>query len=144
MMQVRAFEKADLAWMQSQEASSWLMGMGLDLGTALESNGMTKTVLYKNEIVLVGGAVKLWNDRYEVWGIVGRKASECALTLTRIVKGYLVSLEAGRLEATCEASALTAAKWIRLMGFKEECSFMDSFFGSGKHGKMFSMVNYGR
>jgi hypothetical protein len=99
------------------------------LGPALRAHGWAEqvsdagpcwTALIDGEPIACAGFQECWEGRAIAWAILGETAGRHMRTLTRAVRRALACHPAERIEAQALVDFAPAARWARLLGFKEE------------------------
>ena len=129
MIEVKPFEPHDLGEIevQAQQAAE-MAGMGdwQDLGDTLVAAGPCWTVRHGGRVIGCGGLGVMWRGRAEAWCFVARDVPKTlwpALhrTVERTIAATARELGLRRIEASCAYGWPPGRRWLRLLGFQEEC-----------------------
>lgn len=100
------------------------------LGALLKSSGLADqvaasgsawTALVNGRPIGSGGFIEHWAGRSEVWAVLSDQAGAHMLALTRAVRRGIDLHQAARIEATVLSGFEPGLRWVRLLGFEEEC-----------------------
>jgi RimJ/RimL family protein N-acetyltransferase len=92
-----------------------------DAANAVTQQGQCWTVLVADRPIACGGFEEPWEGRAIVWAVLSREAGSHMLAITRAVRRALAIHPAERIEAQAVASFRPAVRWLKLIGFEEEC-----------------------
>lgn len=145
MLIVREFRREHLFELMKDRKEQATAGMVTSTRlNYLERNGYSRSIFDKTaKLVGICGVVPVWAHRAEGWAILGSRASQYPISLTKTVRRLLDFSEFKRIEASVRVGNAAAIRWASVLGFKCEVSFMDSYFPDGEAGALFARVKHG-
>ena len=87
-----------------------------------EHSEYAQTIWHNGQIVAAGGAVKIWENRAEVWMLLSADCGRAFVGVNRIANAFLDSLPYRRIETTCEQGFEQAHRWLSMLRFRHECT----------------------
>jgi hypothetical protein len=112
----------------------------LDVRLAMEKNPYIRTVEISGEVVFVGGVTQYWPGRGEAWGFFSPSCKSHALSMVKLIKGFLKECPIRRIEASVEVGSLSAHRLVHVLGFNMEAPFMKAFRPDGGDCSLYSRV----
>jgi hypothetical protein len=126
-IQLQSTQLCNLNWMAEDQAE-------------LLENHVCFTVLDGEEVLLVGGVLRLWEGRATAWAFLSKKIGHRFVKLHRLVKRYFDTLDYGRIEAEVAFDFPEGHRWIRLLGFELENARMRKFFPDGTDAALYVRI----
>ena len=88
--------------------------------------GFSITCFYKDEPVACFGCIPLWNGVAEMWSVIGNKARNHPIAMTKVAISFAdiceIYFSLHRLQITVKTSDKRAVSWARAIGFISECT----------------------
>ncbi len=101
----------------------------------MEGDEWNKTAMHDGEVLACGGLLPLWPDnemRAVAWMHLGMSRPEFFTFIHKQVMKVLVESPYKRIEAFTDPTFPLAARWIKLLGFKNETPFKPFYFPDGR------------
>lgn len=121
-LKVVRFEAEHLALLDEVEAGPSVITP--EAARQLEPTG--RTILLDGKPIMCGGAVMVWNGRYQLWALLAPTSKEHMRFITKRTREYLDELR-GRIECSVRLDFIAGHKWARLLGFKVETPVMEQY-----------------
>ena len=77
-------------------------------------------IVHEGEPLLIGGCIKVWEGRYVGWCFMSRHAGPHMFRITHLMRDYVDSFNAARVEMTVRSSFKEGHRWAELLGFELE------------------------
>ena len=108
---------------------------------ALETTPYVRTLIgLDGKILGIVGAMKLWEDRAEVFALLDQNCRDKFIVIHRVVKRLLDLSPFKRLEAAVDVHFEEGHRWIEMLGFKLESEKMHAYFPNGKDASLYARV----
>jgi|SRR3954471_11614472 len=139
-MKVLAFKASHLADIERQ--TDVIFGSISELNRKnLQDNGNTYTCISSNGRVLAcGGLVRFWENRAEAWAIFDKYCGTEFLLIHRATLRLMEVSPFRRIEATVELGFKEGHRWMKSLGFKQECAKLEKYFANGKDAALYARV----
>lgn len=79
------------------------------------------------EVIAIGGILKIWEWRAQMWSLLSPSASRHMLALTRIGRRMLDVCNVPRIEASTGVGNKAEGRWLEMLGFELETPVMRKF-----------------
>lgn len=95
-----------------------------------------------NDILFIGGLVKIHNKRLLLWSFISKNAGKYMLFITRKTKDIISQYKDIRLETNVSENFINGHKWAKILGFKFE-AILECYAENGNNMAMYSIINKG-
>lgn len=106
----------------------------------LEDNPYSTTLIDENNNVLaIGGAIEVWENRAHLWFIIDPEARKHFVRIHNAVNRYIAALPFRRVEAIVDADFVEGNRWMPLLKFQRE-GLLRAYGIDGKDMVMYSRI----
>jgi hypothetical protein len=117
---ISPFRAGDVGELKLQPAQARWAGR-LEAGTlAVLEAGLSWTVRADERVIAIGGVLDRGEGRGEAWALLSTAAGRRLARLTRTVRRAFVVMPFRRIEAVTAEGFAPAARWARMLGFRDE------------------------
>lgn len=106
----------------------------------LQRSKHSYTLLDGNRVLMCTGIVKYYEDRGEVWAIMGRNLRKEMFSIHKMAKRFLEMAPFKRLEATVSYTFEPGHRWVKMLGFTKEAELMKHYLPDGRDASLYSLV----
>lgn len=141
-MIVRPYEKGDENKFILQDAQNYMtdyLENAKENIEALSHQGYAWTVEHNDEILMVGGIIKMWEGRGQLWALVSKYAGAHMVGLHRVVLEHIAQYGFNRVEATVDVGFKEGVRWIKMLGFEFE-GYMKAYRPDGSDMLLFARI----
>ena len=139
-MIVVPFEARHILDLQLQEAQKGLAPfIDADYARMLEGQ-YAFSALEGEEVLMVGGIMKVWDNRGLVWAFVGKGAGKRFLTIHKATLDLLDKSPYLRLEASTSCDFEQGHHWLKMLGFEIEAECMRAYNPDGSDAALYARV----
>lgn len=116
----------------------------IDSFKAWESNPVYSvySIINTNGVILaVGGAIKYWANRIEVFAIFHPLACKVYfLQIFKLIKKFILELNSNRIEAVVESNFKNGNRLVKILGFEVEAPLMKKYGLSGEDYTLYARI----
>lgn len=97
------------------------------------------TIIANDEIILIGGVYKIWENRIAAWSLISKNAGKHFVGLIRTIQKQLSHYKGYRVECYVEPVFAQGHRFAKLIGFECEAPLMRKFHQNGTDASMYAM-----
>lgn len=133
-MNIVRFQPDHLKLIEIQDSQLYLMRMTVkpEYGIGLSLAGPAFSAFDGETLLGCGGAIEHSRTRAEIWALLSKHIGPHMRTITRAVNGWLDVCGYLRVEANVATDFEPGKRWIKLLGFHQECEEKRLFMPDGR------------
>ncbi len=100
----------------------------------------SRTGIYNGKIMVCGGVVELWANRAYAWTIFNEGTKAEFVPTFRAIRRFLKEQPFKRVEMAIPVGLVNAQRRAKMLGFKLECPYAESFLPGGQDCALYALV----